>query len=249
MVECASEGRALDGTPCLPHASYRVRALREHFGQGRRQLADAYSSLGRTLHDGVGVAGTTALAGCVLAAATGWATRGDAGKHFGEGKVITLASVGVLAVSALCCLWNAARLPGGLRRAGWAILGALLGTASLDDLWKLHERMEEWLAGGRIPHGMDDLLLLWYPVGAGAAFGVLLRREIVSQPVMICRLGLAGLLFGTMVAMDALHGPAWIEDSFKLTAGAIILATVRAAGVATARAEGVSGRAPVPRAE
>lgn len=175
-----------------------------------------------------------------LSLATGFAlvgllTRGDPNKWFGEGKPGTLLSVAWLIWAGVESLLAGVSLRRTGLRLGWCVFGLLLFAAAADDMLKAHERLDLWLNGllGWDPDGegdfLDDVLVMGYVVPSTLIVVFLMRNYALRLVGLMWNLALAGVFFCMMVALDIVDVLGWLEESCKLTAGALIINGVRSA--------------------
>jgi hypothetical protein len=152
----------------------------------------------------------------------------DPDKWFGEKKPGTLWSVGLLAASGVVCLQMRKCCPPAMR-GFWLFSGLLLCLAGLDDLVRIHERMDRlvhailgWDPNDSVTDHLDDVLVLSYLIPAGWLW-FRHRRDVFQMRLTMQLFGLAIVAFVAMVAADMLGGIEWLEESFKIVAGALIL--------------------------
>lgn len=115
----------------------------------------------------------------------------------------------------------------------WLGFGGLLAFAAVDDLGGLHEDFSERLtrrewglpADHFLSVHLNDLLVTFYAVAALLLFWPY-RRSLVRLPWMLRVIFVALAAFGVSQTGDFSHWPTWIEESFKVLAGASILAAL-----------------------
>jgi hypothetical protein len=173
---------------------------------------------------------------CIILLALGWGLRRDADKYFGEGKPGTLLSVGFLFAAAGVCASHYRGWPreATLRRF-WLGMSIVLAVAAIDDLSKLHERLDPIInralgvhPKGRIADRLDDVLVMAYALPA-VALAFLHRNELLRQRWMVLTLAASFVCFLTMSVFDLLHTGNALEDCFKLVAGALIVCALLSA--------------------
>lgn len=205
------------------------------------------------------------LAALAVAAAgliAGWIAR-DPLDHFEEGGPLTWYSAAQLLAAAILCR----RIRRPLSAAGrglWTALGLGFVFLALDELFKIHERIDEaahallGLRQTELSDRIDDLLVLAYAL-AGAALLWRWRAELKRHGALWCYLAAGLALSLVMVAADiasdspdllrrittapARSGAALtvVEETVKLLAEAVLLAGI--ARVDAARAERISSPA------
>ena len=183
---------------------------------------------------------------CGAFAGVGLAFRGDPNKLFGEGKPGTLLSVLMLALSA----WASGKralgtLPPRIR-LGWGILGSALAIAALDDMFKVHERLDVLINGwlGLDPEGfatrLDDIIVLMYAAPAGVAGIWAWRRYLFETPLLLARFIVAGVLFGAMIVCDLTRAFESLEESCKVMSATFIFVAITGTPIG-AHADAVGG--------
>ena len=173
---------------------------------------------------------------CCLFAAVGWIQSGQPGRQFGEGRIGTLLSVGVLAASGLVAL-KVSFLPAARSmRKFWCVFASLLLFAAADDMFKLHEQLDVVInrALGTDPDDpvfdrIDDVIVLAYAALGCGTLGLMYMRRLLALIWMVRFFIAGGLCFLAMVAGDMLRIGTAIEESLKLLAGAWIFSGVAAA--------------------
>lgn len=173
---------------------------------------------------------------CCLFAAVGWFQSGQPGRQFGEGRIGTLVSVGLLAASGLVAL-KASFLPAARSmRKFWWLFATLLLFAAADDMFKVHERLDVALNRlmGTDPEDpvfdrIDDVIVLAYAGLGCGTLGLLYIHRLLALNWMVRFFVLGGMFFLAMVGADMLRIGTAIEESLKLLAGACIFSGVAAA--------------------
>jgi hypothetical protein len=166
----------------------------------------------------------------VLSVWMGVRFKGKRDYYFGEKRLETFASVGVLFWSAGVCLAIAVKRVAGTPFAPFwrnaAILFAFLG---LDELLQIHENLDRaihWVFRADPKHPvtdhLDDLIVLSYLFVAVAIAWRHLPRllQLTAMLQMLCA---GAVLTLGMVAMDIVGDDKVIEDGLKLMAGVVIV--------------------------
>jgi hypothetical protein len=176
-----------------------------------------------------------ALAFCGLLAWAGAAVSGEAAYHFGEKRLGTLSSVAALAMSAAICISIARQLGGDAFRTFWRAFGILLMFVAADDLLRFHEKIDRavhialgWDPNDPSTDSMDDWIVAGYGVIALYLWGRHCKRLLELRWMMIT-LAAAFVGFAAMVVADMTGTPKAIEETFKNTSAALIVAAFLAA--------------------
>jgi hypothetical protein len=150
--------------------------------------------------------------------------------YFGEKRLETLASVGVLLWSAGVCLAIALkRVPVTPFAPFWRNSAILFGYLALDDLLQIHENLDRaihWVFRADPKHPvtdhLDDVIVLSYLFIAIAIAWRHLPR-LLRLTAMLQMLAAGAALTVAMVAMDMMGDNKVVEDGLKLIAGVVIV--------------------------
>jgi hypothetical protein len=150
--------------------------------------------------------------------------------YFGERRLDTFASVGVLFWSAGVCFSIAVlRIPRTPFASFWRNAAILFFYLGLDELFQIHENLDRiihWLCRADPHHPvtdhLDDLIVLSYlPIAVVIAWRHLPR--LLQLTAMLQMLALGAILTLAMVAMDLVGDNKVAEDGLKLIAGIVIV--------------------------
>ena len=190
----------------------------------------------RTLVRSAAVLSPAAAALCIALAAVGLVTRGDANHYFGEKQVAVVTSAGILFACAAVCFRNGRGAAAPRLATFWKWSAVLFAFLGLDDLFRIHERIDELahhLAGldaeDPVTDHLDDLIVAAYALPA-LALWFRHRKELVRLKWMVLTLGLAFAGFCAMVLCDLAGVSTAIEDSLKTLSGTLILLAFLAGG-------------------
>jgi hypothetical protein len=117
----------------------------------------------------------------------------------------------------------------------WLVLGLLFVIAALDDMFKLHEKLDFMIVGalGLDPDGpadvLDDIIVALYAVPSVAVVATIGRSYFLRLRWTALLFGLAAVAFTVMVLLDFLSSHDAAEESMKLVAGGLIFGAVAAA--------------------
>jgi hypothetical protein len=171
----------------------------------------------------------------VLAHTLGVRHHGDPNKLFGEERLATYYSVGLLAAAGMVCVRGRSRVRAPEMRRFWLVAGIVLCFTAIDDLARLHEAIDNgvhklfgWDKNHPVTDHLDDVLVICYVIPA-AWLGWRHRRDLLRHRLMVQTMALAFLCFSAMVLLDWHSVPKWIEESFKLLTGALIVCALLAA--------------------
>lgn len=166
-----------------------------------------------------------------LFVAIGLIFSGDPGKMFGEGKPGTILSVMLLGIAGVSSLQLWHRLKPLPQARIWLVMGVVFVTTSLDDMFKLHENLDDTLAArfGYDPEGpldaIDDILVALYIL---PAMYLVARgwRQLLRLRWCVRLFSAAFVFFAVMVLIDMFEAHHTAEESIKLIAGALIFLAV-----------------------
>jgi hypothetical protein len=154
---------------------------------------------------------------------------GDATELFKERKLGTYFTVASLVAAEFTCYGVAWLMRGSRVFRFWLFFGLLLGVAASDDLFRLHERLDEaihWMMGwdpkDPLTDHLDDVLVLCYALPA-VWLAWKYRRPLLQASLMVRTLAAAMALFAGHVALDFLDWSVTVEECVKQTAGCVIL--------------------------
>ena len=177
------------------------------------------------------------IAAIAVFIALAWARGRRLNLYFGEGRMGTWLSFGLLVAAAVVCFVLRKRQ---LQRRGplatfWTLLGVLLAYAAVDDVMEIHEHLDHainyllgWNHLGRWTDKIDDAIVAVYGlIAIGAA--CYHRASLLRLRWTVLMFALAFVCFAGMVTFDVLRGLSTLEDSLKLLAEALILCGVLAA--------------------
>lgn len=172
----------------------------------------------------------------------GLALHDNPGRYFGEGRPGTTVPVVLLLVSGVFCWLIAKDLRGqqslemgrGFRRF-WLAFGGVFAYLAVDDMFKVHERIDPLLAQifslnaqSRLVDEIDSVIVAAYlPIVAILAWPH--RERLVKTSWFLICMAVASLLFAAMVVFDMAGNMPAVEESFKLFAAVAITIGISAA--------------------
>lgn len=172
---------------------------------------------------------------CLLLIGAGVAIHGKNHHYFAEKKIGTFTAVAAFAIAAWVCLRMSSELLPAKFGRFWRAFAIVLIIVALDDLVRVHERIDRWihLLLGWDPHDQStDSIDDWIVVGYGLVAGWLWWRHfrmLLRLRWMMLTLAAAFAGFVAMVVCDMAHGPKALEESLKnLSAVLILLAMIAA---------------------
>jgi hypothetical protein len=170
-----------------------------------------------------------------LTIAAGVAWHGNPARYFGERKFGTYLSFVMLIAAATLSGLIARRLGGVPSRRFWLIAAGLFAWVACDDLFVFHERADKlvhallgWDPDDAMTDAGDDAIVGIYGVFA-AWQAYRHRHHLLQLRWMVLMMGVAFACFCIMVVLDVTHSSKTIEDTFKVTAGTLIVVALLAA--------------------
>lgn len=159
----------------------------------------------------------------------------DPDEHFGERELGTFLSVALLCTCAVGC----GRIRRSIRPARFTLFWtvAMIGYAllAIDDLVRIHERLDEWihLLLQRDPEDpltdhIDDAIVAVYPLLA-LALAWTFRFQLLAMKWLVLYMTLAAAMFAAMVGFDVAGTAQWAEESFKILSVACMVVAIDAA--------------------
>jgi peptidoglycan/LPS O-acetylase OafA/YrhL len=154
---------------------------------------------------------------------------GDQDKMFGEKQLGTYAAVGVLVMSGVLCFRIRSRLRGTRLATFWLMFGILMCMTALDDLVRIHERIDRgihklmgWDPTNPLTDHIDDFIVLLYSIPA-MLLALWHVKKLVQAAFAAHLIILAMAAFLVHVAMDVKGSPQWLEETVKLLAGTLLM--------------------------